>query len=77
MALLTPSEAAPIAGVPASQLERWAYLDWDAWSKKPRGKDGPRNCGTRFHPRYDEDDVREWRHKHDAVLLKAVEDSLR
>lgn len=46
---LSPEEASEIIGVPAIQLERWAYL-----------KQGPKNIGTKWKPRYDEDDLREW-----------------
>lgn len=53
--LLTPEESAPLAGVPAVQLKRWAWL-----------RVGPRNSGTRHRPKYHEDDVREWREDADA-----------
>lgn len=75
--VLTPDQAAPIAGVPSYQLMLWAYDDWDVHAKRASGKHGPRNIGTRHKPRYDEDDVREWRHKHDWALVAAVEGALR
>lgn len=50
MTLLSPAEAAPIAGVPVVQLERWAWLEV-----------GPRNSGTRSRPRYRREDVEAWR----------------
>lgn len=50
MTLLSPAEAAPIAGVPPVQLERWAWLDV-----------GPRNVGTRGKPRYRAEDIEAWR----------------
>lgn len=65
MAVLTVEQAAPIAGVPAAQLIRWAY----------DRSGGPRNIGTRHKPRYDEDDVREWRAGKEG--LAAVEGALR
>jgi hypothetical protein len=48
--MLTPEEAAPIIGVPAAQLKRWA---WD--------RVGPKNSGTRYKPRYHEGDLRGWK----------------
>jgi hypothetical protein len=48
--LLTPDEAAPLAGVPAVQLRRWAYLSR-----------GPLNIGTRMKPMYRDEDIAEWR----------------
>jgi hypothetical protein len=54
--LLTPAEASPIAGVPAVQLMRWAWL-----------RVGPRNSGTKFKPRYHADDLREWREAQHAI----------
>lgn len=53
--LLTPSQAAPIAGVPAVQLVRWAYLQV-----------GPRNSGTKNKPKFREVDLKEWRLKRAA-----------
>jgi hypothetical protein len=47
--MLTPEQAAPLIGVPAAQLKRWA---WD--------RVGPKNSGTRYKPRYREEDLREW-----------------
>jgi hypothetical protein len=55
--LLTPAEASPIAGVPAVQLVRWAWL-----------RVGPRNSGTRHRPKYHADDLREWREAYDVML---------
>jgi hypothetical protein len=58
--LLTPEEASAIAGVPAQQLRRWAWL-----------RVGPRNSGTRHRPKFHEDDIREWRsvcERQDAAL---------
>jgi hypothetical protein len=49
MTLLTPTQASEIVGVPAVQLQRWAYLG-----------QGPRNSGTKHKPMFDEDDLREW-----------------
>lgn len=46
---LTPEDASPIVGVPAEQLKRWAWF-----------KLGPPNVGTRFNPKYLEDDLRTW-----------------
>lgn len=66
MTILTPMQASEIAGVPAAQLIRWAYLG-----------QGPRNSGTKHKPAYHEDEVREWRHRHDEVLLRAVEEATR
>ena len=48
--ILTPEQASDIVGVPAVQLQRWAYLGH-----------GPRNSGTKHKPMFDEDDLREWR----------------
>lgn len=48
--LLTPEAASEIVGVPAVQLERWAW-----------NRTGPKNVGTRWKPKYTEDDLREWR----------------
>jgi hypothetical protein len=50
--MLTPDEAAPIVGVPAAQLKRWA---WD--------RVGPKNSGTRHKPKYREEDLRAWKAK--------------
>jgi hypothetical protein len=50
MTLLTPEQASEIVGVPAVQLQRWAYLG-----------QGPRNSGTKHKPMFDEEDLREWR----------------
>ena len=50
--ILTPEQASEIAGVPAVQLQRWAYLG-----------QGPRNSGTKHKPMFDEEDLREWRAK--------------
>lgn len=44
--MLTPEQAAPIVGAPAAQLKRWA---WD--------RVGPKNSGTRYKPRYSEEDL--------------------
>jgi hypothetical protein len=49
MDLLSPDEAAPIVGAPVAQLLRWAWLEV-----------GPKNSGTRWKPKYDEDDLRGW-----------------
>lgn len=49
METLTPTEAAHLAGAPAAQLHRWAWLGT-----------GPRNVGTKRKPLYLERDVREW-----------------
>lgn len=57
--MLTPEEAAPILGVPAAQLARWA---WD--------RVGPKNSGTRYKPRYREEDLREWADQKLAYLTK-------
>ncbi len=46
---LSPEEAGEILGVPAVQLERWAYLG-----------DGPKNIGTKWKPRFDEEGIEEW-----------------
>lgn len=61
MDALTIAEAAVVAGVPAVQLRRWAWEDWDVYGRKPSGQVGPRNIGTRNKPLYLEQDVREWR----------------
>ena len=50
--LLTPDEAAPVAGVPAAQLIRWA---WDGV--------GPKFVGSKWQPKYREEDLRTWREK--------------
>ena len=50
MTLLTPTQASEIVGVPAVQLQRWAYLG-----------QGPRNSGTKHKPMFDEDDLIKWR----------------
>ncbi len=47
--MLSPEEAAQIVGAPAAQLKRWA---WD--------RVGPKNSGTRYKPKYSEEDLREW-----------------
>lgn len=52
--LLTPEEAAPIIGVPSVQLARWAW-----------NRTGPKNLGTRYKPKYTEEDLREWREQHE------------
>lgn len=54
MDALTPTEAAGIAGVPAAQLARWAWIG-----------QGPRNIGTQRKPLYLEADVRKWRLAHE------------
>lgn len=77
MTILTPMQASKIAGVPETQLLRWSFLDWDRHAKRATGRLGPRNSGTQHRPMYHEDDVREWRHRHDDVLLRAVEDAVR
>lgn len=48
--LLPPHLAAQIAGVPAVQLARWAYLG-----------QGPKNSGTKWKPLYAEEDLTAWR----------------
>ncbi len=48
--LLTPEQAAELAGVPAHQLRAWAY-----------DKVGPRNLGSRHRPMYRAEDVTRWR----------------
>lgn len=63
---LSPQEAAHIAGAPVAQLLRWAWDDWDRYSKRPFGKIGPRNVGTRHKPMYREDDVIAWRKAHEG-----------
>ncbi len=63
---LSPQEAALIAGAPAAQLLRWAWDDWDRFAKRPFGKIGPRNVGTRHKPKFREDDVRAWRKAHET-----------
>jgi predicted site-specific integrase-resolvase len=50
--ILTPQQASEIIGVPAVQLQRWAYLG-----------QGPRNSGTKHKPMYDEDDLKDWLRK--------------
>ncbi len=62
---LTPIEAAAHAGVPAAQLVRWAWEDWDVYARRPSGQVGPRNCGTRSRPLYREADVVAWRRSHE------------
>lgn len=64
MDALSLAEAATIAGVPAVQLRRWAWEDWDVYGRNPSGQVGPRNIGTRNKPLYLEQDVREWRGKY-------------
>ncbi len=63
---LSPTEAAAHAGVPAAQLVRWAWEDWDVSARRPSGQVGPRNCGTRSKPLYREADVVAWRRKHES-----------
>lgn len=46
---MTPEQASLLIGVPAVQLKRWA------WERV-----GPRNVGTRWKPRYEEEDLRAW-----------------
>lgn len=58
---LSPAQAAELAGAPVAQLLRWAWDDWDRYSKKPYGKIGPRNVGTRHKPMFREADVIAWR----------------
>jgi len=48
--ILTPEQASEIIGVPAVQLQRWAYLG-----------QGPRNSGTKHKPMFDEEDLIRWR----------------
>lgn len=48
--ILTPEQASEIIGVPAVQLQRWAYLG-----------QGPHNSGTKHKPMFDEDDLRRWK----------------
>lgn len=67
MESLTPSEAAAHAGVPAAQLVRWAWEDWDVYARRPSGQVGPRNCGTRGKPRWREEDVLAWRAKYQGA----------
>lgn len=50
---LTPDEASQIVGVPIAQLLRWAWLGV-----------GPKNIGTRWKPKYDEDELRGWLASH-------------
>lgn len=57
--MLTPEEAAPLVGVPAAQLKRWA---WD--------RVGPKNSGTRYKPRYHEEDLREWKQRRAACPIQ-------
>lgn len=47
--ILTPEQASEIIGVPAVQLQRWAYLG-----------QGPRNSGTKHKPMFDEEDLQIW-----------------
>lgn len=61
---LSPTEAAAHAGVPAAQLVRWAWEDWDVVGRRASGQVGPRNCGTRHRPLYREADVVAWRAKY-------------
>lgn len=61
MESLTPAEAAELAGVPAAQLVRWAWEDWDAYERRPSCTVGPRNVGTRHKPMWRRDDVLKWR----------------
>lgn len=49
---LSPEEAADIVGVPAIQLERWAYLG-----------QGPDNIGTKWKPRFTEAGLMDWQDK--------------
>jgi len=61
MDTLSLAEASVAAGVPAVQLKRWAWEDWDVYQRRASGQVGPRNVGTRNNPLYLEQDVREWR----------------
>lgn len=54
MDTLTPTEAAHLAGAPAAQLARWAWLGT-----------GPRNVGTKRKPLYLAADVAKWRAKYE------------
>jgi len=47
---LSLQEAAKLAGVPETQLKRWA------WEKR-----GPRFHGSKLKPRYMAEDIEEWR----------------
>lgn len=69
---LTPSEAAAHAGVPAAQLLRWAWEDWDVVGRRASGQVGPRNSGTRGKPLYRQSDVVAWRAKYQGEI-RAVE----
>lgn len=64
MESLSPTEASAHAGVPAAQLVRWAWEDWDVYQRRPSGQVGPRNCGTRSKPRWRTEDVVKWRAKY-------------
>ncbi len=48
--LLGPEQAAILAGAPAEQLKRWAWLSV-----------GPRNSGTKYKPKYLQEDIEAWR----------------
>jgi len=50
--ILTPEQASEIIGVPAVQLQRWAYLG-----------QGPHNSGTKHKPMFDEDELQRWRER--------------
>ena len=61
--ILTPEQASQIIGVPAVQLRRWAYAEWDKVEWKPFGKIGPINVGTVHKPMFDEEELIRWRER--------------
>lgn len=75
MDALSVADAAQVAGVPSVQLKRWAWEDWDVYGRRPFGLVGPRNVGTRQKPLYLEQDVREWRAKHQGGLHDGMDAS--
>lgn len=66
---LDPDLASPLAGVPAEQLRRWAWNDWDIGQRRPLGLAGPKNIGTRHKPKYLDEDVRAWKTALNASAL--------
>ncbi len=72
MEMLTPAEASGLTGVPAVQLIRWAWEDWDIYTKRAAGKVGPKNSGTRGKPMYRPLDVVTWRRQYESAESQDV-----
>lgn len=61
--MMTADEAAPILGVPVIQLKRWA------WERV-----GPRNVGTRWRPKYTEQDLQAWLAKNYQSIIRSMDE---